>query len=161
LPEKGSSVNWVGEFFRALPDVAVAFWEFGDGFRGLIELLVSAGLAALFLFAAVRLRPTQGWLSAIFGAMSATIAMWWAFGILPSAWVYFVDGEQELLEGTVIPSALPGMENFYEVFRDSVVIAETAVAVIAFAVVAAAVQKRYPRELAEGEEAAPKSGGYK
>jgi hypothetical protein len=66
-----------------------------------------------------------------------------------------------MLEGTIIPSSLPGMENFYEVFRDSVVMGETAIAIVAFGVIATAIQKRYPRELAEGEEAAPKSGGYK
>jgi hypothetical protein len=80
-------VNWVGEFFRALPDALAALWAFGEGWRGLIELLVSAGLAAIFLLFAVRLRPTHGWLSSIFGIMSATVAMWWGFGILPSAWV--------------------------------------------------------------------------
>jgi hypothetical protein len=114
-----------------------------------------------FLFLAKVCYGTRQWLSATFGMMAGTIAMWWFFGIIPSAWVYFADGNQPLMEGVLIPSALPGADNFYQVFRDMVVIGETTVAVIGLAVVASWVQKRYPRTLAEGEEKAPASGGYK
>ena len=53
------------------------------------------------------------------------------------------------------------MGNFYQVFRDSIVMAETTVAMIAMGAVALWVQKKYPRGLAEGEEKGPSSGGYK
>lgn len=154
-------MDWLGEFFRALPAVFRALWQFGDGFYGLAVMLGSVALIAGFAFVALKLRDVRGWLSAIFGAMAITVAMFWGFGILPSAWVYFVEGERELLEGTVIPAALPGMENFYGVFRDLIVLGLTGVALVAFGVIALGVQKRFPRALAEGEEAGPKSGGYK
>jgi hypothetical protein len=38
---------------------------------------------------------------------------------------------------------------------------ETAVATVGLVLVALAVQRRYPRALAEGEEARPQSGGHK
>jgi hypothetical protein len=157
----------VGEFFATLPDVFRALWQMGDprgqgnGFIGLAIMLGYAALAVVFLLLARLCYGTRQWLSAMFGMMAGTIAMFWFFGILPSAWVYFADGNRPLLEGTVIPAALPGMDNFYVVFRDLVVIVETTIAVIGLAVVAAWVQKRYPRTLAEGEDKGPASGGYK
>lgn len=154
-------VDGIGDFFGALPDVAVAFWEFGDGFRGVLTLLVSVALGGALTYGALRLRDTSGWLSAILGTMAMTVALWWLFGILPSAWVYFADANRDLLAGTVIPSALPGLGNFYQVFRDTVVVVETGVAIGLVVVAALWIQKRYPRELAEGEEARPQSGGYK
>jgi hypothetical protein len=154
-------VDWLGEFFRAIPDAAVAFWNFADGFYGVIITVGSVVLAAILLGAAAFLRPTHGWLSAIFGAMATTIGMFWIFGIVPSAWVYFADGSRDLLEGTIIPSALPGFDNFYEVFRDSVVMGMFAIGLIGLAVVAIVLQKRLPRSLAEGEERGPTSGGYR
>lgn len=154
-------MSWLGEFFRALPEALSALWSFGDGWAGLAVMLGYLALAAVCLFLALRLRPIRGWLSSIFGMMAVTIAFFWGFGILPSAWVYFADGTSELLEGRVIPAALPGADNFYAVFRDVVVMAETGLAVTLFAVIAFAIQKRYPRVLAEGEESSPKTGGYK
>lgn len=154
-------MDWLGDFFRALPEVVRAVWEFGDGFQSLAILIGYMAFALLFVFLAVRLRATSGWLSSIFGMMAVTIGMFWGFGILPSAWVYFADGEQVLLEGTVIPAALPGAENFYSVFRDSVVMGLTILGVVAFCMAALAIQRRFPRTLDEGEEAGPKTGGYK
>ncbi|MGH8873121.1 MAG: hypothetical protein ACRDWS_14255, partial [Acidimicrobiia bacterium] len=138
----------------------------GRGWAGVAITLGSIVLLAGFAFAAKTLRDTFGWLAAIFGMMAATIAAFWAFGILPSAWVYFADGQRDLMEGVVIPEALGVGDNvmsanFYQVFRDVVVMIETTIAMGAFAVVALAVQKRYPRALAEGEESRPQSGGYK
>jgi hypothetical protein len=159
-------VDWVGEFFRTLPSVAKALWEFGRGWAGVAVTVGSGLLIALFVIGAGRLRERYGWLSALCGAMAATIAAWWLFGILPSAWVYFLDAQQDLMEGRVIPSQI-GIgswviaSNFYQVVRDSVVIVETAVAMVAFAILALRLQKRYPRSLAEGEEPRPQSGGYK
>lgn len=151
----------MGEFFGALPLALRALWSFGDGFQGLAIMLGYLAMAAVFTFLALKLRPVRGWLSSIFGIMAVTIAFFWGFGILPSAWVYFADGNRAILEGTVIPAALPGASNFYTVFRDTVVMVETGVAVAVFVVVALAIQRRYPRTLMEGEEAGPKSGGYK
>jgi hypothetical protein len=98
--------------------------------------------------------------------MSATVAAWWAFGIIPSAWIYFADGQRDLMENTVIPGTLGTPRfmiatNFYQVFRDLVVIMETQIAMVVFAIIALQIQKRFPRALAEGEEARPQSGGYK
>jgi hypothetical protein len=154
-------VDWLGEFFRAIPDVASAFWSFSDGFYGVAVTAGNAVLAAALLFGAAVLRPTHGWLSAILGAMAATIGMFWIFGVIPSAWVYFADGSRDLLEGTIIPSALPGFDNFYEVFRDSVVMGLFAIGLVGLAVLALAIQKRLPRALADGEERGPTSGGYR
>lgn len=154
-------MNAVGDFFRALPEVLRSLWTFGDGFYGLTIMIVSVALTALFLLLAHRLRAEHTWLSAVFGSLAITILFFWGFGVLPSAWVYFVDGSRDLLEGTLIPSALPGMTNFYQVFRDLVVLIETGIAMTAFVVVALLVQRRLPKGLAEGEEARPQSGGYK
>ncbi|MBA2529192.1 MAG: hypothetical protein H0V19_04405 [Euzebyales bacterium] len=152
----------MGEFFGTLDDVARALWAFGRGWAGVAISLGSVALIAGFALAAKALRGSQGWLSSIFGIMAATVAAWWVFGILPSAWVYFADGQRDLMEGTVIPGAVGEVSsNFYQVFRDVVVMAETTVAMAAFAAVALAIQKRYPRALAEGEESRPQSGGYK
>ncbi len=159
------------EFFSTLDDVGRALWTFlGDNrsspWEGVATIVGSGALMILFALAALKLREIYGWLSAIFGMMSATIAGWWAFGIIPSAWIYFADGQRDLMEGRVIPESLSigSLEvasNFYQVFRDMVVMGETTIAMIAFAVLALKIQKRFPRALAEGEEARPQSGGYK
>lgn len=154
-------MDFIGEFFRAAPEALVALWDFADGFRGLAVTLGSAVLAALFVLVALQLRDRSGWLSSIFGMMGGTIVLWWLFGILPSAWVYFADGRQEVLAGRIIPESLPLMDNFYELFRDLVVATETGIAIGLVVVAALWIQKRYPRSLAEGEEARPQSGGYK
>jgi hypothetical protein len=160
-------VDWIGEFFRTLPQVIQALWTFGRGWAGGGAVTIgSIVLVALFLKAAERHRERYGWLSALWGSMAVTVAAFWAFGILPSAWVYFADGQKDLMADRMIPSQI-GIgswviaSNFYQVVRDSVVVVETIVAMVAFAVIALRVQKRYPRALAEGEEARPQSGGYK
>lgn len=159
------------EFFSSLDDVGRFMWTFlGDNrsspWEGVATIVGSGALMILFALAALKLREVYGWLSAIFGMMSATIAAWWAFGIIPSAWIYFADGQRDFMEGRVIPESLSigSLEvssNFYQVFRDMVVMGETTIAMIAFAVLALKIQKRFPRALAEGEEARPQSGGYK
>ena len=159
-------MDWVGEFFRTLPDVFSAMWTFMRGLEG-VAIIVGSGVMMIgFAAIAIKLRDTYGWVSAIFGMMSAQVAAWWAFGIIPSAWIYFADGQRDLMIDTVIPGTL-GVgryqiaSNFYEVFRDSVVMGETTIAMVLFAVAALRIQKRFPRSLAEGEEARPQSGGYK
>lgn len=157
----------VADFFRAMPGLFRELWEFGDprnqgnGWLGVAITLGSAALVAGFLFLARLWHGTREWLAAVSGGMAVTIAFFWVFGILPSAWVYFVDGNADQFAGVVIPEALPGMTNFYQVFRDSVVILETTIGLIGLAVVAGWVQRNYPRSLAPGEEKAPASGGYK
>jgi nucleoside permease NupC len=154
------------EFFTTIPDVFVALWQFGRGWTGLAVTIGSMALVAGFCAAAHATRDRYGWVSATFGGCAAMVAGLWAFGILPSAWIYFLDGQAELLTDQVVPSRIAIGEftlfgNFYQVFRDSIVMVETMVAMAAFGVLALAVQKRYPRGLAEGEEPREQSGGYK
>lgn len=156
----------ISEFFTTIPDVFVALWNFGNGFTGLAVTAGSIILTAGFLLAAKVTRDTHGWVSATFGGCAAMIAGLWAFGILPSAWIYFLDGASDILTDTVIPSRIAigdfvVVGNFYQVFRDSIVMVETMIAMGAFGAVALYVQKKYPRTLAEGEEAREQSGGYK
>jgi hypothetical protein len=154
-------VEFISQFFGTLPQAVRALWEFAEGFYGLAITVVSVLLAGGLLFGAQVLRDTHQWLSATFGVMAGFVAFWWAFGILPSAFIYYMDGQRDLLEGTVVPGALPLMENAYQVARDSLVVGMTVLAVVAFSLAAAAIQRRYPRTLAEGEERGPTSGGYK
>jgi hypothetical protein len=159
-------VEWVGEFFTTLPQVGSALWAFMRGWVGVAIIVGSGAMMIGFGLAAFILRDRFGWLSAIFGIMSATVAAWWAFGIIPSAWIYFADGQRDLMENTVIPGTFgigrfQAASNFYQVFRDMVVMGETTIAMVVFAVLALQIQKRFPRALAEGEEARPQSGGYK
>ena len=159
-------MEWVGEFFSTLPQVGSALWAFMRGWVGVAIIVGSGAMMIGFGLIAVLLRDKFGWLAAIFGMMSATVAAWWAFGIIPSAWIYFADGQKDLMIDRVIPGTLGTPRfmiatNFYQVFRDLVVVMETQIAMVAFAVIALQIQKRFPKALAEGEEARPQSGGYK
>lgn len=156
----------ITDFFATFPDLMQQLWSFGSGFTGLAVTVGSIILVALFALAAQRTRDDYGWVSATFGGMAAMIAGLWAFGILPSAWIYFLDGASDVLTDQMIPSQIAINDfvifgNFYQVFRDSIVMVETAIAMVAFTAFALWVQKRYPRSLAEGEEAREQSGGYK
>jgi hypothetical protein len=160
------TMSWIGEFFAALPDVMVALWEFGGGFTGVILMGGSIVLIALFCLLALRLRERQGWLAALFGVMAALLSSWWLLGIIPSAWVYFVDSQSEMLADQIIPSQIivGGLEvatNFYNVFRDTIVLVEGGIVVVGYFVLALIIQKRFPGGLAEGEERGPTTGGYK
>ena len=156
----------LSEFFRTLDDVFKALWTFGRGWSG---VLISGGSVVLFgalSFGAMKLRETHGWVAAILGMMGATVAAWWAFGILPSAWIYFADGQRDLMENQVIPGTLAFGDfvvatNFYDVFRDLVTVTLNGIALVGFTIAALWVQKKFPRSLAEGEEPRPQSGGYK
>jgi hypothetical protein len=143
-----------------------ALWTFGGGLRGVVLMGGSFLLVALFCALAYRLRATQGWLSAFFGAMAVLLALWWLIGIVPSAWIYFVDAQEELLANQLIPSeiVIGGLDvatDFMEVFRDSIVVVEGAVVLALGVVVMRVLQKRLPGGLAEGEERGPTTGGYK
>lgn len=156
----------MSEFFQTLPAVFTALWSFGRGWAGVAISVGSAAMVVGFCLGARALRVKAGWLSAILGMMAATVAAFWAFGILPSAWIYFADAQRDLLEGTIIPAEL-GIgsavmsADFFLVFRDSVVMIETIVAMTLFGVAALRVQKLLPKGLAEGEEPRAQSGGYK
>ena len=156
----------IQEFFTTIPDVFRELWQFGDTRQGLFVTIGSIVLTAAFTVGAMRTRDTYGWVSATLGCCAAFIAALWAFGILPSAWIYFLDGSKDTLTDQIVPSQIAigdfvVMGNFYQVFRDSIVMVETFVAMGLFGAIALAVQKRYPRGLAEGEEAREQSGGYK
>ena len=159
-------MSWIGEFFGSLPEALAALWEFGGGMTGVILMGGSIVLIALFCLLALRLRERQGWLSALFGVMAALLSSWWLLGIIPSAWVYFADSQSELLADQVIPSqivvgGLQVASNFYNVFRDSIVMIQGAIVVVGYFVLALMIQKRFPGGLAEGEERGPTTGGYK
>lgn len=176
--------SWFGDFWDALPDALQGFWRFGDpsavgdGWWGIVILLIwGVGLTAVPLFIAKQTYGKHEWVSATAGVVAGTSAFWWAFGILPSAWIYYVDSNKEILEGAIIPSSmrldlswLPWVSdpeytldvatNLYEVIRDSVVMVETGVAIGLTIFAALRIQKKLPKSLVPGE-VKPESGGYK
>lgn len=156
----------IGEFFSTLPDAIAALWTFGDGFLGLVVMVVSIALTVGFAAAAYLLRERQAWVASLFGSMSVLLGLWWTLGIIPSAWVYFADSQSDLLADTIIPSQivigdLEVATNFYNVFRDSIVMVEAGVVLVAGTLLIFAIQKRFPGGLGEGEEKGPTTGGYK
>jgi hypothetical protein len=159
-------VTWWTVGIDIARQVAVALWDFGGGLAGVLVMGGSGALIAVFCLLAYRLRDTQGWTSALFGAMAVLLGLWWLIGIIPSAWVYFVDSQRELLAGQVIPSAITigGLDvasNFYNVVRDSFVMVEGGIVLGAGVVLMFVIQRRFPRGMSEGEERGPTSGGYK
>jgi hypothetical protein len=149
-----------------LPAAFTALWEFGDGFVGVILMIASIAMIVVFAGLAYQLRERQGWLSGLFGSRTVLLTLWWALGIIPSAWIYFADSQKDLLADSVIPSAivigqLEVASNFYNVFRDSIVMAQATVVLVAGVLVIFAIQKRLPGGLAEGEQRGPTTGGYK
>ena len=168
--------SWFGDFFSALPDALRALYEFGDpeslgrGWWGfLIVAIWAVFLVAVPLVLAKRWYGDKEWMSASMGVIAATSVSWWIYGIIPSAWIYYVDSNKEILEDVIIPTSLTItigsfhwdlMSNFYEVVRDSVVVLETTVATAAMIIIGVRIQERYPRTLAPGE-VKPEAGGYK
>lgn len=179
--------GWFGEFFAAMPEAGMALWEFGDpdslgrGWWGILIVLIwGILLIGLPLLVADRTAGKHEWVSAAMGALGGLSVLWWLFGILPSAWIYYLDSTQEILEGTVIPASVGytlkssflwfpegfrfGIDtltnNFYLVVRDSVVVIEHVLAFILMFRAARWVQERYPRGLVEGE-VKPDAGGYR
>ena len=159
-------MNVIGDFFATLPTALKALWDFGDGFVGVVLMVASIGMLVVLAGLAYQLRERQGWLSGLFGAMAVLLGLWWTLGIIPSAWVYFADSQRDLLSDSIIPSAivigqLEVATNFYNVFRDSIVMAEATVVLVAGALLIFAIQKRFAGGLAEGEQRGPTTGGYK
>lgn len=168
--------SWFADFFSALPDALKALYDFGDpqslgnGWWGfLILVLWGVFLTAIPAVLAKRWYGEREWMSASMGVIAATSVSFWVFGIVPSAWIYYVDSNKEILEHDIIPSSLTItignfhwdlMSNFYDVVRDSVVMLETTVATAAMIVVGIKIQEKYPRTLAPGE-VKPDAGGYK
>ena len=177
-------MSWFGEFFSTLPDALAALYEFGDpsgvgdGWWGFLILAIwGIGLIAVPLYFARALHGTHEWVSATLGVVGGLGIFWWVFGILPSAWIYFLDSNQEILAGPIIPASMvipmgwapwaPGPDytldvatNLYEVIRDLVVVLEHLVAFVLTFWAALRIQKQFPKTLAAGETK-PEAGGYK
>jgi hypothetical protein len=171
------TLSWFGDFFSALPDAAVALWQFGDpsglgrGWWGIVILLIwGVGLTAIPLLIAKRTYGEHEWVSATMGVVAGLSIFWWVYGILPSAWIYYLDSSKEILAGPIIPASvgitfasgyrLDLMSNFYEVVRDLVVVIEHLVAFVLTFWAALKIQERYPKTLAPGETK-PEAGGYR
>lgn len=176
--------SWFGEFFSTLPEALRALYEFGDpsgvgdGWWGFVILLIwGVGLIGLPLYFARALHGTHEWVSATLGVVGGLGIFWWVFGILPSAWIYYLDSNQEILAGPIIPASMvipmgwapwaPSPDytldvatNLYEVIRDLVVVLEHLVAFVLTFWAALRIQKQFPKTLATGETK-PEAGGYK
>jgi hypothetical protein len=105
-------LEWFGEFFATLPEALHALWLFGDpegrgrGWFGVFVLVLWAiPLTALPLYIAKITYGKREWVSATMGVMGATSILWWVFGIIPSAWMFFTSGEVDILEHAIIPSS--------------------------------------------------------
>jgi len=170
-------VTWLGEFFSAVPDALKALYQFGDpsgrgdGWWGFLILIIwGVFLMAIPLLIAKRTHGEHQWVSATMGCLAGLAIMWWVYGILPSAWIYYLDSSREVLEGRIIPASVgitfPSgyridiASDFYLVVRDLVVVIEHLVAFVITFWLALKIQARYPKTLVAGE-IKPESGGYK
>lgn len=169
--------SWFGDFFSTLDDALVALWEFGDpsgrgeGWWGIVILLIwGVLLIAAPLYVARRTYQKREWVSATMGVIGGLAIFWWVYGILPSAWIYYIDSNKEVLAGPIIPASvgftfdsgfrLDVASNFYVVLRDLVVVVEHLVAFGLTFWAALRLQKRFPKALVAGETK-PGAGGYK
>lgn len=168
-------MSWLAGFFRTLPEVFQAWWQFGDpsnrgnGWWGLVIAVIWGVIIVSSLAVAYRVREDHEWVSATLGSLGGLGVLWWIFGILPSAWIYFVDSNKEILEDVVIPASLapnilgtelPIATDLYDVIRDVVVVVWHLVFIGAAFWAALALQNRFPKTLATGEEKS-EAGGYK
>lgn len=168
--------SWFGEFFGALPDAFRALYQFGDpsnvgqGWWGIVIALIWGVLiVALPLGIARATYRRREWVSATMGVVGGLGVLWWVFGILPSAWLYFVDSNKEILEDRIIPTSFtftlfgvhfPVATNLYDVIRDVGVVVEHLIALGVLFWAAIAIQKRLPKTTVPGEQ--PREpGGYR
>lgn len=170
-------LEWFGEFFATLPEVAEALWLFGDpenrgrGWFGIFVLLFwGILLIGAPLFVAKITYGKREWVSAAMGVLGGGALLWWIFGIIPSAWKVFTGNEVDLLEHAIVPSSatlevgdgyvIELATDLYNVVADSVV-ALLMVGGLALGCWAALrVQKQLPKQLAP-EESRPEAGGYR
>jgi hypothetical protein len=170
-------VEWVGEFFRAMPDVFQALYRFGDPqdlgrgwVGGLITLLWLVGLGVVPLYLAKLTYGKHEWVSATMGVMGASSLLWWIHGVFPHGWIQFTESNQDLLAGTVIPGSfgiqitddyyLDIASNLYAVITEGVVGALMIGGIVVTLWGLLRMQKDYPKTLAPGETK-PEAGGYK
>ncbi|MDX1659426.1 MAG: hypothetical protein R3343_11450 [Nitriliruptorales bacterium] len=169
-------LSWFGDFFGALPDALRALYQFGDpagrgnGWWGIIILLIwGVLLTAVPLLIAKRTYGKHEWVSATMGVVAGLSIFWWVYGILPSAWIYYLDSSQEILAGPIIPDSagitigdyrVDIASNLYQVIRDLVVVIEHLLAFALTFWAALKIQEKYPKTLAPGETK-PEAGGYK
>jgi hypothetical protein len=170
-------LEWFGEFFATLPEALNALWLFGDpegrgrGWFGIFVLLLWAiPLTALPLFIAKITYGKREWLSATMGVMGAGSILWWVFGIIPSAWMFFTSSEVDTLEHAIIPSSatitlqdgyvIDIASDLYNVIVDSVsgLMMVGGIALCCWA--ALRIQKSLPKQLAP-DETKPEAGGYR
>lgn len=169
------------EFFRefgaAFPDAVRALYQFGDPggigrgwMGGLIMVLWFGPLMALPLWLAKITHGKREWFSATMGVMGASAGIWWLFGVFPHAWIQFVESNETLLSGVIIPDSagftvggdyrVDVASNLYGVISDSVVGALMIGGIVLSLWLFLRVQKAYPKTLAAGETK-NESGGYK
>lgn len=170
-------LDWFGEFFGTIPDALRALYEFGDpsgrgqGWWGFVILLIwGVLLTAVPLVIAKRTYGRHDWVSATMGVIAGLSIFWWVYGVLPSAWILYLDSNKELLSGPLVPASigitfdsgyrLDLASNFYNVVRDTVVVVEHLVAFVLTFWAAIKIQQKYPRTLVAGE-VKPEAGGYK
>lgn len=169
--------EFFSEFFAALPDAARALYQFGDPgglgrgwIGGLIMLLWFGPLLALPLYVAKMTYGKREWISATMGVVAGSSAIWWVFGVIPHVWIQFVEANENILAGTIIPESagftigedyrIDVATNLYGVIADSVVGLLTVAGVILTCWAFLRIQKAYPKTLAAGETK-PEAGGYK
>lgn len=170
-------MSWLGDFFGAIPEALRALYEFGDpggvgnGWWGfVIAAIWGIGLCAVPLAIAYRTYGEREWISATMGTIGGFTVLWWVFGVLPSAWLYYADANKEVLQDRIIPTSFtlaingvyfPIATNLYDVIRDTVVVVQHLIALGVVFWAALALQKRFPKQLAAGEEKSESTGGYK
>jgi hypothetical protein len=169
-------VEWFREFGAAVPDALRALYYFGDpastgrGWVGAAIMLLWVGpLMALPLWLAKITYGRREWFSATMGVMAATSILWWVHGVLPHGWIQFVEANENILAGTIIPESagfsigeyrVDIATNLYGVIADSVVAVLMIGGIVLSLWFFLRVQKQYPRTLAAGE-VKPEAGGYK
>lgn len=170
-------MEWFREFGAAAPDALRALYQFGDpaglgrGWVGAAIMLLWIGpLMALPLFLAKITYGRREWFSATMGVFGASTFLWWLHGVLPHAWIQFVEANENILAGAILPESagftvgedyrVDIATNLYGVIADSVVAILMIGGIVLSLWLFARVQKQYPKTLAAGETK-PEAGGYK